>query len=189
MINNIQTDKIERKQWKLLPETSHLSRHPHTFHSVLFSLETTIPNITHTHKKIVLLHLLRLQCQGGRFNDLIGLFNLSNICEMATVNVEQEIAEIAHLFEMDNISQDKSPEMERTTINLTETHLTGCQLYSSANKNNQLKKKCYLSESKSAMLKLCAIVYAAVQWSFLGELIFHFEFYYCLTIWFLFMSD
>lgn len=100
-----------------------LSRHPHTFHSILFLLETTVPNITHTHKKIVLLHLLRLQCQGDRFNDLIGLFNLSDICEMATVNVEQEIAEIAHLFEMDNISQDKSPEMERTTINLTETHL------------------------------------------------------------------
>lgn len=90
---------------------------------------------------------------------------------------------------MDNISQDKSPEVERTTINLTETHLTGCQLHSSANKNNQLKKMLSVRESKSAMLKLYAIVYGAVQWSFLGELIFHFEFYYCLTIWFLFMSD
>jgi len=45
-----------------------------------------------------------LQCQGDGFNDLIGFFNLSNICEMATVNVEPEIAEIAQLFEMDNIS-------------------------------------------------------------------------------------
>lgn len=95
---------------------------PNSPHIIL--LETARPNITHTHtQKIVLLHLLRLQCQGDGFNDLIGLFNLSNICEMATVNVEQEIAEIAQLFEMDNISQDKSPEMERTTINLTETHL------------------------------------------------------------------
>lgn len=86
-----------------MPETFHLSRHPHWFHSISFLLETTIPNITYT-KIIVLLHLLRLQCQGDGFNDLIGLFNLSNICEMATVNVEQEIAEIAQLFEMDNIS-------------------------------------------------------------------------------------
>lgn len=104
VINDIQTDKSEKKLWKFPAETFHLSRHPHPFHSILFLLETTIPNITHTYRKIVLLHLLRLQCQGDGFNDLIGLFNLSNICEMATVNVEQEIAEIAQLFEMDNIS-------------------------------------------------------------------------------------
>lgn len=42
------------------------------------------------------------------------LFNLSNICEIATVNVEQEIAEVAQFLEMGNVSQDKSPEMERT---------------------------------------------------------------------------
>lgn len=85
-------------------ETFHLPRHLHPFYLVLFLLETTIPNITHTEKKIVLLHLPLLQCQGDGFNDLIGFFNLSNICEMATVNVEPEIAEIAQLFEMDNIS-------------------------------------------------------------------------------------
>lgn len=67
--------------------------------------------------------MLRLQCQGNGFNDFIGLFNLCNICEMATVNVEQEIAEIAQLLEMDNISQDKSPEMERAVTNLAKTHL------------------------------------------------------------------
>lgn len=85
-------------------EIFHLPRHLHPFYLILFLLETTIPNITHSRKKIVLLHLPRLQCQGDGFNDLIGLFNLSNICEMATVNVEPEIAEIAQLFEMDNIS-------------------------------------------------------------------------------------
>lgn len=51
------------------------------------------------------------------------LFNLSDICEIATVNVEQEIAEIAQFLKMGNISQDKSPEMERTVKNLAKTHL------------------------------------------------------------------
>lgn len=64
------------------------------------------------------------------------LFNLSNICEIATVNVEQEIAEIAPFLEMGNISQDKSSEMERTVKNLLKLISTGCQLYSLANKNN-----------------------------------------------------
>lgn len=110
MINDIQTSKIEKEQWKFLPETFHSSSHPHPFHSILFLIETTIPNITHarthiqTHAHMALLHLFHLQCQGDGFNDFIGLFNLFNICEMATVNVEQEIAEIAQLFEMDNIS-------------------------------------------------------------------------------------
>lgn len=86
-------------------KTFHLPRHPHPFYSILFLPGTTIPNITHRKKKNKkFCFLLRLQCQGDGFNDLIGLFNLSNICETATVNVEQEIAEIAQLFEMDHIS-------------------------------------------------------------------------------------
>ena len=86
-------------------ETFHLPRHLHPFLlSIIFTRNNHTKYNPHRKKKIVLLHLPLLQCQGDGFNDLIGFFNLSNICEMATVNVEPEIAEIAQLFEMDNIS-------------------------------------------------------------------------------------
>lgn len=103
MIKNIQSDKIEKKQWKFLPETFHLPRHLRLPLSITFT-RSAHTKYNPTHRKLVLLPLLHVQCQGDGFNDLIGLCNLSNICEMATVNVEQEIAEIAHLYEMDNIS-------------------------------------------------------------------------------------